>query len=124
MDWQHPGVAKLTGVLRGMDDDALAQLANTGLVRRARKDLTSAGPRLLVEGESAFVETGGQRVTLAALPADCRCDCPAAGICRHVLGALIFLRENAPHAAPSASAREELRALDEAAVEAWAGKAL
>jgi len=124
MDWQHPGVTKLTGVLRGMDDDALAQLANTGLVRRARKDLASAGPRLLVEGESAFVVTGGRRVTLAALPADCRCDCPAAAICRHVLGALIFLRDNAPHAAPSASAREELLALDEAAVEAWAGKAL
>ena len=124
MDWQHRRVAQLGGVLQAMDDDALAQLANTGLVRRARKDLETAAPRLVVEGESAFVQTGGQTVTLAALPAECRCDCPAAGLCRHVLAALIFLRDNAPRMAPPAPAREEVLALDEAAVQAWAGKAL
>jgi len=124
MDWQHHRVAQLSRVLQGMDDEVLAQLANTGLVRRARKDLEGAAPLLQVEGDSAAVRIGGQTVTLAALPAQCRCDCPAAGICRHVLAALIFLRENAPRVAPPATAREELLDLDEAALEAWAGKAL
>lgn len=124
MDWHDHRIAKLAAVLQGMDDDALAQFANRGLVRRARKDLDTAQPQLAVEGESVTVETGGQRVTLAALPADCRCDCPAGGICRHILAALIFLRENAPQSAPQAPAREELLALDVATVEVWAGNAL
>ena len=123
MDWQHPIVGKLAAIVQSMDDEALAQLANAGLLRRARKDAAAAPPRLVIDGAQACVETGGQTVRLAALPSDCRCDCPASGICRHVLAALLFLREQAPRSAAN-DGRAELLALDEAAVAAWAGKAV
>jgi len=97
---------------------------NKGLVRRARKDLESETPRLLVEGDLAFIETGGHRVTLAPIPAQCRCNCPATNVCRHILAALIFLRGSAPAAESGPSPRREILALTAETIEAWAGKAL
>ena len=62
-DWQHPVVGKLTAIVQSMDDEALAQLANAGLLRRARKDVAAAPPRLAIYGTEARVETGGQTGT-------------------------------------------------------------
>ena len=124
MDWRHPGVAQLAATARSLDDEALAALANKGLVRRARKELESETPRLLVEGDLAFIETGGHRVTLAPIPAQCRCNCPATNVCRHILAALIFLRGSAPAAESGPSPRREILALTAETIEAWAGKAL
>ncbi len=124
MDWQHPGVARLAAIASNLDDDALTALANKGLVRRARKDLEAETPRLVVEGDAAFVETGGQKVTLAGVPAECRCTCPASGVCRHILAALMFLRENAAAEESAASPCDEVLALTPESIEKWAGKTL
>ena len=80
-------------------------------------------------------------VELALPPAQSRCNCPASGICRHILAALIFVKESVTESADvadgdsrsglepvataiAASAVDEVLALDDEAIAKWAGKAL
>ena len=144
MDGPGSLLTRLRAALAAFDDEALAALANKGLVRRARKDLETIRPKVLEPGDAAErlrVEVGDAVAELALPPAQSRCDCPASGICRHILAALIFVKESAvesgdaasdgnavgvePIATPvAASPVEEVLALDDEAIGKWAGKAL
>lgn len=143
-------LTRLRAVLRTLDDEALAALANKGLLRRARKDLESQRPTLLsVDASVARVKLSDAMVEVPESPARSRCDCPASGVCRHVLAALVFLRDDpeverlaadsvggeapsdsddgdAPSAAPQASAPSPDEILGKATDEdlrRWAGRA-
>lgn len=85
MSWQ--------AVYRSFDDDSLATLANAGLQRRALKDVEAG--KVGWQGEAGgVVQADGQRVTLdGGGPQKARCDCPAPGICKHILAASVWLRE-------------------------------
>ncbi len=121
--------------LAAFDDDALAALANKGLVRRARKDLDSAPPAILgPAGDRLRIAMGDATVEVDPTPSRSSCSCPATGACRHILAALIFLRETAiatepgaggtiPEAAMAAPA-EEIRSVDDEALAKWAGRPL
>jgi hypothetical protein len=116
-------------IYRNFDDDTLAALASAGLVRRAAKDVEAGkvaweappGP------ERGLLRADGQLVGLGAEgPAKASCDCPAPGICKHILAAAIWLRTAAPadddeHA--NADALAELLALEPAAIFKAAGVA-
>ena len=90
---------------RSYDDDTLATLANPGLLRRAAKDVEAGKIAWAEQGTEAGVVTAdGQRVQLDARgPQQARCDCPAPGICKHILGAALWLRALEP-AAPGSAA--------------------
>jgi hypothetical protein len=111
----------------GFDDDALAALANKGLVRRAGKDVSKSPPIVTGDdGDALQLDVGDQHVMLCLPPGDSTCSCDA-GICRHILAALLFVRDaevDASDAATSLNLREELISIDEEKVIAWAGKAL
>ncbi|WP_165224173.1 SWIM zinc finger family protein [Aquisphaera insulae] len=134
MDGADPLVATFRLALAAFDDEALAALANRGLVRRARKDLESVTPRLLGPGEKPDrlrVEVGDGVAELALPPVQSRCSCPASGICRHILTALIFVKESeaGTEATPApesmtVSASAEVLALDDDALIKWAGRPL
>jgi hypothetical protein len=84
---------------RNFDDDALAALASTGLVRRAAKDVEAG--RVVWEAppdaKLALLRADGQLVKLnAGGPAKAVCDCPAPDICKHILAATLWLRSAAP----------------------------
>ncbi|MES2889403.1 MAG: SWIM zinc finger family protein [Pseudomonadota bacterium] len=86
--------AHWTDAYRAYDDDTLSALANPGLLRRALKDV-EAGK--LCWGEQGVaggvVLADGQHVALDARgPQQALCDCPAPGICKHILGAALWLR--------------------------------
>src|SRR4051794_7076559 len=100
MDGPGSLVARLRTALAAFDDDALAALANKGLVRRARKDLETSQPRIAepADGDRLRLEVGDALVEIALPVAQSRCSCPAGGTCRHILGALIFLKESTPEA--------------------------
>jgi hypothetical protein len=123
----------LRAALTALDDDALAALANKGLVRRARKDLEQAPGAIIESGDDELrVQLGGETVAVPASPVKARCSCPAGGVCRHVLGALVFLREKfaaePAEERPSPSATDPaaavLEELDDEALRRWAGKPL
>jgi hypothetical protein len=81
-----------------LDDAALEALASRGLVRRAAADVAAgraeviaedpAGATVRVDGETARVMAKGPRAG--------GCSCPAPGVCRHRLAALILLRGTGP----------------------------
>lgn len=100
MDWQHPRVVQLQRVLKSIDDDALVAMANRGLVRRALRDLDQSKVQLrAVDGDRVTVLVGTHVVSLPPLPTLAECNCPAAEICRHVLTAIVFLRDYQPEKA-------------------------
>jgi hypothetical protein len=115
-------------IYRNFDDDALAALASVGLLRRAAKDLEAGKVefKAFLGDTLALVQSDGQAVQIGADgPARARCDCPAPGICKHVLAAALWLR-SAPtdraHA-PDSDALAEVMALEPAAVFKLAGAA-
>lgn len=84
------------------DDEALAALASVGLLRRAVKDVEAGKVGWHADDGAAagMVEADGQRVQLILPgPGAARCDCPAPGVCKHILAAALWLR-----AAPAAAA--------------------
>lgn len=123
-------LAQLQEQLTRFDDEGFAALANRGLLRRAQKDLE----RLAVEIEQqsdteVVVKVGEQHIRFDARgPAQASCDCPAAGVCQHILAAAIGLKQRAGEAPapvedPLTPLRENLLAIPTAELVKHAGKA-
>ena len=111
-------------MLAAHDAAALEALASAGAVRRAVRDVEEGKVRVVSRDDgSAVVEAGGQRVEIGVEgPRAARCGCPATGLCRHVLAAVLALRAEVPGDAPApVSAREEVLALDVTEMTRFAG---
>lgn len=124
----------LPDLLGSFDDAALAALASAGLMKRALKDretetaeivtLTEVLAQVIVEGFTVTIPPKG--------PAAARCTCPAPGICRHIVHAIMVLRdapkgsslEYQTRAEPPQNARDALVALTDADVATFAGAVL
>jgi hypothetical protein len=114
--------------LSAYDDAALEAIAPKGVVRRARRDF-EAGVATVRErtGSTAVVDAEGQTVTIDARgPKAARCTCPAGGVCRHILVAVMAVNAAAVPATPEAtetgpSAADEICALTQAELTAFAG---
>jgi len=91
----------LAKLLDAHDDAALEALASKGLVRRARRDLESGLAQVTQRTSTgATVTADGQTVAIDAKGlSHCRCTCPAGGICRHIVLAVMALRGVSPPAA-------------------------
>jgi hypothetical protein len=138
----------LAAALAVFDDAVLEALTNKGLVRRAAKDVESGKVSLVTSGETeVVVSADGDTVTIDAKgPKAARCTCPATGVCRHRLAAVMILRAAASASlvapAPSATtsapqsestvppsdhapspALSEMLAIDLAKLARWSGKA-
>lgn len=106
------------------DEAALAALASPGLLRRAKAAKLGSLRR---EGGTAAAEVDGRQVEIGPKgAAAARCSCPATGICLHVLALALALRAAAAEApggshSTAASAAEEILALSEAELAAFAG---
>ena len=94
---------------RAYDDDTLTALANAGLLRRAAKDVEAGKLRWLEQrSDGGTAQADGQQVQLDARgPQQARCDCPAPGMCKHILGAALWLRSLEPAATPATSPATE-----------------
>ncbi|MBD7949951.1 hypothetical protein [Oerskovia rustica] len=82
-------------VFAGYDDAALVALANTGLLRRARKDLVAGDVSLTSESTVEVVVACGSAVVRLGPkgPVAASCSCPTAGVCQHVVAACLWARE-------------------------------
>ncbi len=128
--------SKLRRMAASLNDAALEALANKGLLRRAQKDL-ERNIEIVLTGEAGStlgVNVGGFAVTISESgPASASCSCPAAGVCQHILAAVLFLQRAGPEAIPeappdagtsAASPEQELLAITPEQIEQWAGKAI
>src|SRR3954451_6539854 len=91
-----PLESKLRHLVPSLDTSSLEALANKGLLRRAQKDL-ERGVETKILGETG----NALRLRIAEFevslpdsgPAAAKCSCPAAGVCQHILAAVIFLQK-------------------------------
>lgn len=142
--------APLKEVLAAFDEAALIGLASKGLLRRARRDIEQDLVDVVeLDDATAVVQADGEEVRLDTKgPAAARCTCPAAGMCRHILAAVLVVQAGREEAADTAPVEEtegeestdapeepsdtpaqppdpiaEICNLSEAQIAKWAGKA-
>ncbi|MFC4255647.1 hypothetical protein GRI97_17825 [Altererythrobacter xixiisoli] len=113
--------------LASFDDAALATLANPGLVRRARRDLTDGKVRLVsAEADKAEIEADGQLVVIDKRgPRAAQCACKSIEVCRHRIAAVMLIQSaeaDAPEPEAQGDPRDIAEAFDPAALERWAGR--
>lgn len=76
------------------DESYLTNLSNKGTYKRACKDIDGTAPDFNLNGETATVRTGGETCTITVPIAESKCTCSSRGICRHIIGAVMILRNN------------------------------
>ncbi len=79
--------------LADIDDDYLIGLSNKGIVKRAYKDKGEVAAAVQDMGEDASVKVGEETVTVRYPLAESKCTCPSRSMCRHVVQAILVLRE-------------------------------
>ena len=84
----------LKKALAKADENFLISISNKGIYKRACKDVE--GAMLFSHEENGFtlVEIGSETVTVKPDIENSVCTCVARGICRHIIGALILLRNS------------------------------
>lgn len=107
---------QLGALLARFDDDSYVALANRGLVRRARKDLEQQEVDIIEQGAAHVVLSfGAQRIRFDQRgPAHAQCDCPASGVCLHILAAAMGLQQTLQASATQAG-QAEVPAVDQLA---------
>lgn len=78
-----------------MDDEYLIGISNKGIVKRAYKDKEEIPAEVIETGEVISVRVGDETVTVCFPLGESRCSCPSRSICRHVVQAILALREQA-----------------------------
>lgn len=81
--------------LADVDDDYLVGISNKGIVKRAYKDKEEIPAEITVFGEASSVRVGEETVTVRFPLGESSCSCPSRSICRHVVQAILVLRERA-----------------------------
>ena len=92
--------------LAGIDDDYLIGISNKGIVKRAYKDKEETAAEIGALGDEAVVKVGAETVTVRFPLGESRCTCPSRSICRHVVQAILALREACLKDAADTSAQE------------------
>jgi len=90
----------IRAALAAADDDYLIGLSNKGTVNRAKKDLQALTPKVETAGEAVVVTMGTETVMLHAPLGKSVCSCPSSAVCRHRIGAMLWLRDRAGTAEP------------------------
>lgn len=107
----EPLSASLRKALLEADDDYLAGLSNKGTLNRGKKDLQTLSPVLSAQGEELRVELGGETCILRAPLGNSECTCPARGVCRHLVSAILWAKaqfaETEPQDGTSGSGEQE-----------------
>lgn len=104
--------------LADVDDDYLVGISNKGIVKRAYKDKEEAAAEITSVEEEASVKVGEETVTVCFPLGESKCTCPSRSICRHVIQAILTLREHCAAEAPSLAGEGEAAPKDEPQEEA------
>ena len=84
---------ELKRLLLQADDEYLAGLSNKGTVKRAYKDLEQEKPSARWDGEEAEVSWKEASCRVRAPLGDSSCSCPSRSVCRHLIGAILYLKK-------------------------------
>ncbi|MDE5834389.1 MAG: hypothetical protein K2H26_02590, partial [Ruminococcus sp.] len=98
------------------DENFLISLSNKGTYKRARKDVDGAISDFDLLDNSATVRTGGETCTITVPLAESKCTCISRGVCRHIIGAIIILRNNVEMPSQSEELQEEIDSVGNAEI--------
>lgn len=80
-------------VLAAADDDYLAGLCNKGTVKRAYKELAEVRTEIRQREDSFDVQVGEETCQICLPLGDSRCGCVSRSICKHIIIAILKVRE-------------------------------
>ena len=86
-------MADLREQLRQADEDYLVGLSNKGIVKRAGKDLEKEMPAVAWTEEEARVTLKEETCVIRVPLGDSGCSCPSHSVCRHVVTAILWLKQ-------------------------------
>lgn len=110
----------LAALLQPFDEAALAVLTSPGLVRRAGKEVVeAAGDGFAVGNETVTFDPAV--IAKRGLEAGTTCTCPATGLCRHAIAAVLHARLQTVAPVAETDAFDEIAALSEEDLRAFAG---
>ncbi len=97
------------------DSMALETLTSKGLLRRAQRELESGQGKLdSIDDNKAVIMVGEESVTIDEKgPLASSCTCKAHGVCRHILVAILLLRDQLPDEKENETGSESFNALTE-----------
>lgn len=81
--------------LAGVDDDYLIGLSNKGIVKRAYKDKGEGNAEITDVGEKVSIKVGEETVAVSFPLGESTCTCPSRSMCRHIVQAILVLKERA-----------------------------
>ncbi len=84
----------LINALLSADDDYLTALSNKGTLKRAYKDLQSTEISAEYLDDCVCVSVSGEKCTIVPTLAESKCTCPSRSICRHIITAILWLKNN------------------------------
>lgn len=100
--------------IRQVDDDYLTGLCNKGTVKRAYKDLAQETPSVVWQDGAANVQLKEAACVIREPLGESSCSCPSRSICRHVVTAILWLKqeeskEGQPEAAEAGGVPADVR---------------
>ncbi len=92
----------LQEALAAADEAYLVGMSNRGIYKRAVKDLEGAQVSVTFEDDAAQVSVSGEVCTVREPLWESTCSCPSRSVCRHLVSAILWLRDNCPESASEA----------------------
>lgn len=92
----------LQEALAAADEAYLVGMSNRGIYKRAVKDLEGAQVSVTFEDDAAQVAISGENCTVRDPLWESTCSCPSRSVCRHLVSAILWLRDNSPEAVSDA----------------------
>ena len=98
-------MSALHEALQATDEAYLVGMSNRGIYKRAVKDLEGAQITVEYTDDAAQVSVSGEVCTLRDPLWESTCSCPSRSVCRHLIAAILYLRD---HGEETAGAESEL----------------
>lgn len=87
-------IEQLKIALAAADEAYLIGMSNKGLYKRACKDIDGAQADVEYDGNTARVSLCGETCTITDPLWESKCSCPSRSVCRHIIGAILWLKQN------------------------------
>lgn len=103
---------ELKNIINTADDDYLIGLTNKGTLKRAYKDLGEAEISAEYSDSEIKVSVADQKCSIVSPLGESKCTCPSRSICRHIITAILWLKNNLSESTEEVKENSELEAAE------------
>ena len=87
-------MSSLQQALSEADENYFIGISNKGIYKRACKDLENIDVSVQYQDDSAEVTLSGETCMIKNPLWESSCSCPSRSVCRHLIAAMLWLKEN------------------------------